>query len=67
MIRVGSELLESKNIDNNENWKSTFASRTYVREVLKIKTESFKKKSLHSYIRKKIMENEDVDQKLTNK
>ena len=66
LVRVGRELLESKNIDENENWKPSFLSRTYVREVLKIKTKSFTKKPLHGYVRKKTIENKDVDQKLTN-
>ena len=66
LLRVGRELLANKNIKDNENWKPSFLSRTYVREVLKIKSESFTNKPLHGYIRKKIMENEDVDQKLTD-
>ena len=66
MLRVGRELLANKNIEDNENWKPSFLSRTYVREVLKIKAKSFTNKPLHGYIRKKIMENEDVDQKLTD-
>ena len=40
LVRVGRELLASKDIDDNENWKPSFRSRAYVREVLKIKTES---------------------------
>ena len=66
LLRVGRELLANKNIEDNENWKPSFLSRTYVREVLKIKAESFTNKPLHGYIRKKIIENEDVDQKLTD-
>ena len=65
MLRVGRELLANKNIEGNENWKPSFLSRTYVKEVLRIKAESFTNKPLHGYIRKKIIENEDVDQKLT--
>ena len=65
LLRVGRKLLANKNIEDNENWKPTFLSRTYVREVLKIKAESFTNKPLHGYIRKKIIEKEDVDQKLT--
>ena len=65
LLRVGRELLANKSFQDNENWKPSFLSRTYVREVLKIKSESFTNKSLHGYIRKKIKENEDVDQKLT--
>ena len=38
----------------------------HVREVLKIKAESFTNKPLHGYIRKKIIENEDIDEKLTD-
>ena len=37
LLRVGRELLENKNIEDNENWKPSFLSKTYVREVLKIK------------------------------
>ena len=66
LVRVGRELLNSKNIDENENWKPSFLSRTYVREVLKIKAKSFTKKPLHGYVRKKTIENKAVDQKLTN-
>ena len=36
------------------------------REVLKIKAESFTSKLQHGYVMKKILKNEDVDQKLTN-
>ena len=64
-LRVRRELLANKNIEDNENWKLSFLSLTYVREVLKIKTESFTNKPLHFYIRKNIG-NEDVDQKLTD-
>ena len=42
LLRVGRELLANKNIEDNENWKLSFLSRTYVREVLKIKAKSFK-------------------------
>ena len=66
LLRVGRELLANKNIEDNENWKPSFLSRIYVREMLKIKAESFTNKHLHGYIRKKIIENEDVDQKLTD-
>ena len=55
LLRVGRELLANKNIEDNENWKPSFLSRTYVREVLKIKAESFTNKPLHGYIRKKII------------
>ena len=47
LLRVGRELLANKNIQDNENWKPSFLSRTYVREVLKIKAESFTNKPLH--------------------
>ena len=47
LLRVGRELLANKNIEDNENWKPSFLSRTYVREVLKIKAESFTNKPLH--------------------
>ena len=66
LLRVGREVLANKNIEDNESWKPSFLSRTYVREALKINTESFTNKLLHGYIRKKIIENEDVDQKLTD-
>ena len=66
LLRVGRELLVNKNIEDNENWKPSFLSKTYVREVLKIKAESFTSKPLHGYIRKKIIENKDLDQKLTD-
>ena len=66
LLRVGRELLTNKNIEGNGNWKTSFLSRAYVREVLQIKAESFTNKPLHGYIRKKIIENEDVDQKLTD-
>ena len=66
LLRVGRELFVNKNIEDNENWKPSFLSKTYVREVLKIKAESFTSKPLHGYIRKKIIENKDLDQKLTD-
>ena len=67
MLRAGGELLANKNIEDNENWKPSFLiSRTYVREVLKIKAKSFTNKPLRGYIKKKIIENEDADQKLTD-
>ena len=66
MVRVWRELLENKNIDDNENWEPSFVSRRYVREVLKSKAESFTNKPLHGYVRKNNTENEDVDQKLTD-
>ena len=58
------ELLANKNMEDNENWKPSFLSRTYVSEVVKIRVESFTNKPLHGYFRKKVIENEDVDQKL---
>ena len=66
LLGVGRNLLLDKNIEDNENWKPSFLSRTYVREMLIIKAESFTNKLLHGYIRKKIIEKEDVDQKLTD-
>ena len=66
LLRVGRELLTDKNIEGNDNWKTSFLSRAYVREVLQIKAESFTNKPLHGYIRKKFIENEDLDQKLTD-
>ena len=66
MVRVGRKHLESKNTDDNENWKPSSLSRTYVREVLKMKAESFTNKTLHGYVIKEIIENEDVDQKVTD-
>ena len=59
LVRVGTGFLESKNIDHNEYWKPSFLCRTYVREVSKFKAESFTKKPLHGYARKKIIENQD--------
>ena len=41
LVRVGRDLLESENIHNNESWKLSFLSRTYVREDLKTKADSF--------------------------
>ena len=41
LLRVGRELLANQNIEDNENCKPSFLSRTYIREVLKIKAESF--------------------------
>ena len=61
LLRVGRELFVNKNIEDNENWKPSFLSKTYVRENLKIKAKSFTNKPLHGYTRKKIMENQDVD------
>ena len=66
LIIVGRELLASESIDDNENWKPNVLSRPYIREVLKIKTESFINKPLHGYVRKEIIENKNVDQKLTD-
>ena len=65
LIRVGRELLESMNIEEVENSEPKLLSRTYVRELLKQKAEAFKNKPLHGYFRKKVIENEEVDQKLT--
>ena len=66
LVRVQRELLESKNIDDNENWKPSFLSITHVREVLKTKAEYFTSKPLNGYFRKKIIENKVVVQKLTD-
>ena len=66
LLRAGRELLTNKNIEDNENWKPGFLSRAYVRKLLKIKDKFFTNKPLHGYIRKKIIENADVDQKLTD-
>ena len=66
MLRAGRELLANKNIEDNDNWKPSVLSRTYVSEVSKIKAESFTNKPLHGYVRKKSIENENVDQKLTD-
>ena len=66
MIRVEKELLASKSTDDNENRKPSFVSRSYVKEVLKIKAESFTNKPLHGYVRKKIKNNEYVYEKLTD-
>ena len=66
LLGVGRELIANKNIEDNENWKPSFLSTTYVTEVLKIKAKPFTNKPLHGYIRTKIIENEDVDQKLTD-
>ena len=54
-MKVERALLASKNIDENKNWiiKTSSLRRTYVREVLKIKAESFVNKPLHGYVRKK--------------
>ena len=41
MLKVGRELLVNKNIEDNDSWKPSFLSIRYVREVLKIKAESF--------------------------
>ena len=38
LLRVGREFLANKNIEDNGNWKPSFLSRTYVREMLKIKS-----------------------------
>ena len=48
LVKVGKELFEIKNIDDNENWKPSFLSRTYVQELLKIKAQSFTNKTLQS-------------------
>ena len=66
LLRVGRELFVNKNIEDNENWKPSFLSKTYVRENLKIKAKSFINKPLHGYTRKKIMENQDVDDQWSN-
>ena len=66
LLRVRREFLANKNIEDNENWKPSFLSRTCIREVLKIKAKSFTNKPIHGYVRKKIIENKDVDQKLTD-
>ena len=66
LIRVGRDLLESMNIEENKNLKPRFLSKTYVREVLaETETETFENKPLQGYFRTKIIENENLDQKLS--
>ena len=43
LLRVGRELLTNKHTEDYDNWKPSFLSRTYVREVLKIKTNPHEK------------------------
>ena len=47
LTRVWRELLERKDINGNENWKQGFVTKTYVREMVKTKAESFTNKPLH--------------------
>ena len=65
LMRVGKELLESMNIDYNNQLKPQMISKKYLRAILEVKSTSFKNKPLHSYIHRKIADNK-IGQKLSN-
>ena len=64
--RVGKELLESMNIDDNNQLKQRMISKKYLQAILEVKSTLFKNKPLHSYIHRKIAEDNKIDQKLSN-
>ena len=66
LMRVCKELVESMNIDDNNQLKPRMISKKYLRAILKVKSTSFKSKPLHSYIHRKIAEDNKIDQKLSN-
>ena len=66
LMRIGKELLESMNIDDNNQLKPRMISKKYLQAILEVKSTSFKNKPLHSYIHRKIAEDNKIDQKLSN-
>ena len=66
LMRVGKELPESMNIDDNNQLKTQMISKKYLQAILEVKSISFKNKPLHCYIHRKIAEDNKVDQKLSN-
>ena len=66
LMRVCKELVESMNIDDNNQLKPRMISKKYLQAILKVKSTSFKNKPLHSYIHRKIAEDNKIDQKLSN-
>ena len=66
LMRVGKELPESMNIDDNNQLKPQMISKKYLQAILEVKSISFKNKPLHCYIHRKIAEDNKVDQKLSN-
>ena len=65
-MRVGKELLESINIDENNQLKPRLISKKYLQAIVEVKSILFKNKPLQSYLHRKIAEDNRIDQKISS-